>query len=234
MRSHSSLVSSLLALLWVGSLSTVLACTRTPPEPIASSQPATDGALEIKKATVASMTSGSASGGKVESTSAPVAIDPLGHDRCVRATTAEGPPIEKPASASSCPVDPGAMTMKTARVSFPEASPATSIDVELASSPDETARGLMYRRTMPADHGMLFDLKSRKVQTFWMHNTCIPLDMLFVDEDGLVVGILEQVPVLNDDARTVGCPSRYVLETNAGYARKHGIKAGQKIKLPDH
>ncbi len=85
---------------------------------------------------------------------------------------------------------------------------------------------------MPDDHGMLFDLHTRKVQGFWMRNTCIPLDMMFLDGDGTIVGILEQVPVLNEEERTVGCPSRYVLETNAGFARKHGIKAGQKVKLP--
>lgn len=123
--------------------------------------------------------------------------------------------------------------MAKARVSFPDARSALpSIEVELATTSAETARGLMYRRFLPDDHGMLFDLHTRKVQAFWMRNTCIPLDMMFVDEDGTIVGILEQVPVLNEEERTVGCPSRYVLETNAGFARKHGIKAGQKVKLP--
>ena len=106
------------------------------------------------------------------------------------------------------------------------------LSVELATKPAETARGLMYRRSMAPDQGMLFDLGGRKVQAFWMRNTCIPLDMFFVDDDGLIVGILEQVPVLNEDARSVDCPSRYVLEMNAGFARKHGIKPGQRLKLP--
>ncbi|HEX7602742.1 MAG TPA: DUF192 domain-containing protein, partial [Polyangiaceae bacterium] len=66
----------------------------------------------------------------------------------------------------------------------------------------------------------------------WMHNTCISLDMMFIDEDGTIVGILENVPTLNDEARTVGCPSRYVLEVNGGWSRRHGVSAGQKAVIP--
>jgi len=62
-----------------------------------------------------------------------------------------------------------------------------------------------------------------------MRNTCLPLDMLFVDEDGTIVGIVENVPVLNDSERAVACPSRYVLEVNAGFTRKHGLAPGQHI-----
>jgi hypothetical protein len=90
----------------------------------------------------------------------------------------------------------------------------------------------MYRTAMGAEEGMLFDLDSRKVQTFWMHNTCIPLDMLFIEDDGLVVGILENVPTLNDAPRSVPCPSTHVLEVNAGWSRRHGVRAGQHVVLP--
>ena len=117
------------------------------------------------------------------------------------------------------------------RVSFPAAATA-SVEVELALSDDEVTRGLMYRTHMPDDHGMIFRLEDRKEQTFWMHNTCISLDMMFIDEDGTIVGILENVPTLNDEARTVGCPSRYVLEVNGGWSRRHGVSAGQKAVIP--
>ena len=90
----------------------------------------------------------------------------------------------------------------------------------------------MFRTSMDADHGMLFDFGERNVQQFWMHNTCIPLDMLFVDEDGFIVGIVENAPTLNDESRGVGCPSRYVLEVNAGWSRRHGVRAGQHALLP--
>jgi hypothetical protein len=78
---------------------------------------------------------------------------------------------------------------------------------------------------------MLFDLGVRDDHKFWMHNTCIPLDMLFIDDDGLIVGIEENTPTMSDDTFAVGCPSRYVLELNAGWTRKHGVVAGQKVKL---
>jgi uncharacterized membrane protein (UPF0127 family) len=85
---------------------------------------------------------------------------------------------------------------------------------------------------MAPDHGMIFDLGVHKVQEFWMHNTCIPLDMLFLDDDGFVVGILENVPTLNDLPRRVPCASSYVLETNAGWARRAGVRAGMHARLP--
>jgi uncharacterized membrane protein (UPF0127 family) len=79
---------------------------------------------------------------------------------------------------------------------------------------------------------MLFDLTTREDHKFWMHNTCIPLDLMYVDDDGLIVGIVENAPTLNDEPRGVGCPSRYVIEVNAGWARRHGVKAGQSVRLP--
>ena len=90
----------------------------------------------------------------------------------------------------------------------------------------------MFRTSMPEERGMLFDLGVRKVQTFWMRSTCIPLDMIFIAADGLVVGILENVPTLNDKPRRVPCPSAYVLEMNAGWARRNGVRAGSVAQLP--
>lgn len=91
----------------------------------------------------------------------------------------------------------------------------------------------MYRTHLAQDRGMLFDLRAREDHKFWMHNTCIPLDLLFIDFDGLIVGIVENAPTLNDASRSVGCPSRWVLEVNAGWARRHGVRAGQRIELPE-
>jgi uncharacterized membrane protein (UPF0127 family) len=117
------------------------------------------------------------------------------------------------------------------RVTFPEVS-GVAVDAELARSEHDTMRGLMYRRQMAEERGMLFDLRVRDDHKFWMHNTCIPLDLLYVDEDGLIVGIVENAPTLDDQSRGVGCPSRYVLEVNAGWSRRHGVRAGQKLVLP--
>jgi len=78
---------------------------------------------------------------------------------------------------------------------------------------------------------MLFEFGEERPRTFWMKNTCIPLDMLFLSSDGTVVGILEQVPVLNEAPRAVPCPAAYVLEVNAGYARRHGLTPGMKAEM---
>jgi uncharacterized membrane protein (UPF0127 family) len=118
-----------------------------------------------------------------------------------------------------------------ARIAFPEAS-GSAVDAEVVRTEHDSARGLMYRTSMAEDRGMFFVLHSREDHKFWMHNTCIALDLLFIDQDGLIVGIVENAPTLNDEARGVGCPSTYVLEVNAGWARRHGVKAGQRATLP--
>lgn len=79
---------------------------------------------------------------------------------------------------------------------------------------------------------MLFYLGTRDDHAFWMRNTCIPLDLLYVDADGTIVGILEDVPILNDDQRAVGRPSTHVLEVNGGWCRRHGVRIGQKLLFP--
>ncbi len=108
-----------------------------------------------------------------------------------------------------------------------------ALRAELAAKQEETEKGLMFRTQMPEEQGMLFDLGKPHVEhTFWMRNTCIPLDMLFIDDDGLIVGVLENVPTLNDAERSVGCPASWVLEMNAGWSRRHGVRAGQHMKLP--
>jgi uncharacterized protein len=78
---------------------------------------------------------------------------------------------------------------------------------------------------------MLFSWTAESARTFWMHNTCIPLDMLFIAADGFITGILEQVPTLNDDPRGVPCPAAHVLELNAGWTRAHGVRAGMRAVI---
>jgi uncharacterized membrane protein (UPF0127 family) len=105
------------------------------------------------------------------------------------------------------------------------------IDVEIARTPAEEQRGLMFRTKLGADKGMIFVWPTERIRTFWMHNTCLPLDMLFLAKDGTIVGLLEQVPTLNDEPRQVNCPAAYVLEVNAGWSRRHGVKPGMKLEL---
>ena len=111
-------------------------------------------------------------------------------------------------------------------------APPVSVEAEVVRTQHDTMRGLMFRKSMAEDRGMLFDLGSHDDHKFWMHNTCIPLDLLYIDDDGLIVGIVENAPTLNDEARGVGCLSSFVLEVNAGWARRHHVTAGQRLVLP--
>jgi hypothetical protein len=155
-------------------------------------------------------------------------------DRCIAPTSDKPPPAVPPGPAPGCPRDPGGAGMlRTVTISAPEATAGpTKLSAEVASAELDRERGLMYRTSMPEDHGMIFDMEQHTIHRFWMRNTCIPLDMLFVDADGMIVGILENVPTLNEDERAVRCPSSYVLEMNAGWARRHGVRAGQRLTLP--
>jgi uncharacterized membrane protein (UPF0127 family) len=162
----------------------------------------------------------------------PIAPPARDDGRCVQPTPNEPPPPVPAGPAPGCPSDPegGPGKLPIVRVGFPGAN-GTSVDAELVRSEHDTMRGLMYRKSMGPDRGMLFDLRVRDDHKFWMHNTCIPLDLLYIDEDGLLVGIVENAPTLDDDSRGVGCPSRWVLEVNAGWSRRHAVKAGQHVEL---
>jgi uncharacterized membrane protein (UPF0127 family) len=196
-------------------------CQRTPAEDFPSSG---------SSQTAASPTS-APSEGAAPAPAAPTQA-PADGARCILPTPAQAPPAVPPGPAPGCPADPegGSGKLPLVLVAFPEAG--ASVDAELVRSEHDTMRGLMYRKSMGADRGMLFDLAVRDDHKFWMHNTCIPLDLLYIDEDGLLVGIVENAPTLDDTSRGVDCPSRWVLEVNAGWSRKHGVKAGQHVKLP--
>lgn len=157
----------------------------------------------------------------------------LAAGRCIQPMPSEPPPAPPPGAAPGCPPDPEATGAKLpiVRVSFPEAR-APAMDVELVRSDHDTSRGLMYRKTMGENNGMLFDLRVRDDHKFWMHNTCIPLDLIYLDEDGLIVGIVENAPTLDDGSRGVDCPSLFVLEVNAGWSRRHGVRPGQRLTIP--
>ena len=153
--------------------------------------------------------------------------------RCVQPTPRDPPAAVPSGPAPGCPADPerGSGKLPVVRVAFPDAG-GVAVEAELVRSEHDTMRGLMYRKTLGAERGMLFDLEARDDHKFWMHDTCIPLDLLYIDEDGLLVGIVENAPTLDDTSRGVGCPSRWVLEVNAGWSRRHGVAAGQHVKLP--
>ncbi|MFO0755370.1 MAG: DUF192 domain-containing protein [Byssovorax sp.] len=165
---------------------------------------------------------------KVAATPAPPPVK----ERCIKKSPAEPKRKTPPSPDPHCPKDNLAHPpeLRTGKVSFPEAKGET-ITVEVAETDATRQRGLMYRTKMAQDHGMIFRFDEKDNHTFWMHNTCIPLDMLYIDDDGMIVGIEENTPTMSDDTFEVGCDSKYVLEVNAGWTRAHGVMAGQKAKL---
>lgn len=101
--------------------------------------------------------------------------------------------------------------------------------VELAITPQEHERGLMYREHLAPDAGMLFISESPRRQVFWMKNTLIPLDMIFIGADWRIAGIVENAEPKTLSAREVAAPSQYVLEIGGGLSARYGIRAGQAV-----
>jgi uncharacterized membrane protein (UPF0127 family) len=105
--------------------------------------------------------------------------------------------------------------------------------IELARTQEEHMRGLMYREKLAPDAGMLFINERASVQTFWMKNTLIPLDMIFIGADKRIVGIVADAEPQTLTPRRVAAPSQYVLEIGGGLSAKLGIRAGQPVELQD-
>jgi uncharacterized protein len=105
-----------------------------------------------------------------------------------------------------------------------------AFDVELATNDAERERGLMFRKELPEGHGMLFDFVQDRPVAFWMHNTYISLDMIFIRGDGSILRIAENTQPLSDRLVPSGGPIRAVLEVIAGTARKFGIAPGDRVE----
>jgi uncharacterized membrane protein (UPF0127 family) len=104
------------------------------------------------------------------------------------------------------------------------------VRVEVVQTPQERQRGLMYRKQLDPDAGMLFVFERPQHNVFWMHNTFLPLDMIFITRDMRVLGVVENATPQTDSPREVPGESQYVLEVNAGYSRQHGISQGTKVQ----
>jgi uncharacterized membrane protein (UPF0127 family) len=101
--------------------------------------------------------------------------------------------------------------------------------VEMAVTPEDQARGLMFRRELPEGQGMLFDFQREQPATFWMKNTYVSLDMIFIRADGRILRIAENTVPLSEALVPSGGPVRAVLEVVAGTARKLGIAPGDRV-----
>jgi len=126
-----------------------------------------------------------------------------------------------PAATASAPA--------SARVAIDTGERKVVFRVEVALTPEEHARGLMYRTRLAADAGMVFVFQEPEIQRFWMKNTLIPLDMIFIGADNRIVGVVENAAPETEDERRVGAPSQYVLEIGGGLAARLGIHAGERV-----
>jgi uncharacterized membrane protein (UPF0127 family) len=102
---------------------------------------------------------------------------------------------------------------------------------ELVTTRPDIERGLMHRRSVPEGAGMLFDMGRVTLHRFWMKDTLVPLDMLFIRPGGMIVGIVENTVPHDPTLRGVDVPSRYVLEVPGGWCTRHGVAAWQRVEV---
>jgi uncharacterized protein len=111
----------------------------------------------------------------------------------------------------------------------PDGNQRAAVAVEIASTPSQRELGLMYRNSLPEDAGMLFIFPNPAHQVFWMHNTPLPLDMIFVGASGRIIGIVANAQPESDRYLSVDGDSLYVLEVNGGFCQRQGIKPGDHL-----
>lgn len=134
----------------------------------------------------------------------------------------------------------GALMAAAPLVSHAQATPQTDlpritlqagmyrIDTQVAQTQEQRQVGLMYRKEMPQQEGMLFVFEQHAVQCFWMKNTLLPLTAAFIADDGTIVNLADMKPQTTD-SHCSQKPVRYVLEMNQGWFQKKGLKAGAKL-----
>jgi uncharacterized protein len=104
--------------------------------------------------------------------------------------------------------------------------------VEVMRSAPQRERGLMFRRFLPQERGMLFDFASEQPVMMWMKNTYLPLDIIFIGRAGKVVGLAENTEPLSEKIIPSGAPAYGVLEINAGTAARIGLRIGDSVRHP--
>jgi uncharacterized membrane protein (UPF0127 family) len=148
-------------------------------------------------------------------------------------------PLRSVVAAALCAIACASRTPEAAAAPAPRVTVETRagarhvVQVELARTPAERSRGLMERRELGADAGMLFVFDETSDHAFWMKNTLIPLDMIFIAEDGRIAGIVARAVPGDLSPRSVRAASRYVLEVNGGWSEAHGVGAGDRVRFED-
>jgi len=130
--------------------------------------------------------------------------------------------------------------VQPAEAKFPVARIGQSnlIKLEVAQTPDQIMRGLMFRTSMPEDAGMVFLFHPPQTVNFWMYHTLMPLDMLFI-KDGKIIKLFQAVPPCKSENPSdcahypdgPGLEVSEVIEVNSGYAQRHGVKEGDQVSF---
>ena len=120
---------------------------------------------------------------------------------------------------------------KEAEVVIYTAEKELTFDVEIAAVPAKRIQGLMFRYSMEPNQGMFFIFDHMDLQTFWMKNTYLSLDMIFIDADYNIVQIHENAFPLKEDPITSDVPAMYVFEVLGGTTKKEGIEVGNRVEL---
>ena len=128
------------------------------------------------------------------------------------------------------------LTLAACRSAAPTATIVTSggprrVTLEVADTDATRSRGLMYRDRLPDGHGMLFVFDEERDHSFWMKNTLIPLDMIFIGADGRVAGVRANAVPHSLAPVAIGRPSKWVLEVAGGWAARAGVAPGDPVEL---
>jgi uncharacterized membrane protein (UPF0127 family) len=108
---------------------------------------------------------------------------------------------------------------------------ALELTVEVADTPDKQSQGLMDRQTLDEDAGMIFVFSDEAQRSFWMQNTYVSLDMLFLSSAKEILYIAENTTPLSTDIISPDVAAQYVLEVNAGYSARHGVNVGDQLSF---
>ncbi|WP_049972203.1 DUF192 domain-containing protein [Haladaptatus cibarius] len=146
-------------------------------------------------------------------------------------------PMQSPDQSGDQSATAGTATQETTNAeenvsaSFVTNGERTNVTLEVANSPDERSQGLMHRESLPENHGMVFVFDEAQPQTFWMKNTPLPLDIIFISADGTVINVEQADPQPNAsdlelDRYSSDEPAKYVVEMRQGFANREGIESG--------
>jgi uncharacterized membrane protein (UPF0127 family) len=126
-----------------------------------------------------------------------------------------------------------ATTARQPTVTFHTADGDIPILVEVVDEPRARAKGMMYRRHLPRNHGMVFVFPAEEIQRFWMKNTYLALDIIFIDAGLDVVGVVADAEPLTETSRSIGKPATFAVEVNAGFAAEMKIEPGVRVSMQD-